>query len=264
MSLFDRLQLPTKRPPVAIGDLAIEGLTLQETAEAFVAYCQSEARREASRPLYSTSVNGQVISLCARDETLAALFRHADSINADGQPMVTLSRFLSRAPLPERVATTDLYPVVAGLAEKSGLTFYLLGGTERANCKAAEETHKAFPKLRIVGRRHGYLRRRQDEEDAICAEIAALKPDILWVAFGAPLEQQFCSRNLAKLQGVGIVKTSGGLLRLHFWRSPRAPTWMQKFGFEWLFRTLNEPRRLMLRYLTTNPHALYVMLTSMR
>ena len=264
MSLYDRLQLPVKRPPIAIGDLAIEPLTLEETAQAFVAYCRSEARRQASRPLYSTSVNGQVISLCARDKTLATLFRQADSINADGQPMVTMSRFLSRAPLPERVATTDLYPVVARLAEKSGLTFYLLGGSERANRRAAEETQKAFPDLKIVGRRHGYLRRRQDEEDAICAEIAALKPDILWVAFGAPLEQQFCWRNLAKLKGVGVVKTAGGLFDFISGERPRAPTWMQKFGFEWLFRTLKEPRRLMLRYLTTNPHALYVMLTSMR
>jgi exopolysaccharide biosynthesis WecB/TagA/CpsF family protein len=264
MSLYDRLQLPAKRPPVAIGDLAIEALSLEETAQAFVAYCRSEARREASRPLYSTSVNGQVISLCARDKSLVELFRQADSVNADGQPMVTMSHFLTCAPLPERVATTDLYPVVAGLAEKSGLTFYLLGGTERANRRAVEETQKAFPKLRIVGCRHGYLRRREDAEDAICAEIAALKPDILWVAFGAPLEQQFCSRNLAKLKGVGVVKTSGGLFDFISRERPRAPTWMQKFGFEWLFRTLQEPRRLLMRYLTTNPHALYVMLTSMR
>ena len=69
MSLYDRLQLPAKRPPVAIGCLSIEALTLEETAQAFIAYCRSEARREASRPLYSTSVNGQVISLCARDKT---------------------------------------------------------------------------------------------------------------------------------------------------------------------------------------------------
>jgi len=262
MSLSARLRRDTERPPVFVGGLPIEALSLEETADAFVDYCLSPERERAARPLYSTSVNGQVISLCARDPQVSELIGAADSINADGQPMVTLSRFLSRAPLPERVATTDLYPAVARLAEKRGLTFYLLGAEERINRRAVEETQKAFPDLQIVGRRNGYFSREQ--EDEICAEIAALKPDILWLALGVPLEQRFCSRNLNKLNGVGVIKTSGGLFDFVSGEKPRAPGWMQKFSLEWLFRTLKEPRRLLMRYLTTNPHALYVMLTSMR
>lgn len=262
MSRNERLYLPTERPSVDINGLSVEALTLKETARAFVDYCRSAARADAPRPLYSTSLNGQVISLCAQDKDLVELFQQADSINADGQPMVTLSRYLSSVRLPERVATTDLYPAVAKLAEQVGLTFYLLGASERVNRKTAEATQKAFPNLNIVGRRNGYFSR--DEEAAICAEIAALKPDILWIALGAPLEQYFCSRNLAKLKGVGVIKTAGGLFDFLSGEKPRAPGWMQKFGFEWLFRSIKEPRRLLLRYLTTNPHALYIMLTSMR
>ena len=178
--------------------------------------------------------------------------------------MVTLSRYLTQRPLPERVATTDLYPAVARLAEKAGLTFYLLGGTERVNRKAFQATRETFPRLKIVGRRHGFFRRGHDEEAAVCAEIAALKPDILWISMGVPLEQQFCARNLEALKGVGVVKTAGGLLDFVSKEVPRAPTWMQRSGFEWLFRIVKEPRRLFMRYLTTNPHALFVMLTSMR
>ena len=136
------------------------------------------------------------------------------------------------------------------------------GRTPVINRRAVEETQKAFPDLQIVGRRNGYFSREQ--EDEICAEIAALKPDILWLALGVPLEQRFCSRNLNKLNGVGVIKTSGGLFDFVSGEKPRAPGWMQKFSLEWLFRTLKEPRRLLMRYLTTNPHALYVMLTSMR
>lgn len=262
MSRYERLHLPVERPAVAIGDLAIEALTLAETARGFIDYCQSETRRSAPRPLYSSSVNGQVVSLCARDPELARLFAEADSINADGQPMVTLSRLVSKVALPERVATTDLYPAVAELAQASGLTFYLLGAEERINRRAVEATQQAFPRLKVVGRRNGYFAR--EDEDAICAEIAALRPDILWIALGVPLEQQFCSRNLSKLHGVGVVKTSGGLFDFISGDKTRAPGWMQKLGLEWLFRTLKEPRRLLKRYLTTNPHAIYVMLTSMR
>lgn len=251
------------RPRVAkIGDLTIETLGLKQTAQAFIDYCLSESRRAASRPLYSTSVNGQVISQCAGDSQLARMMREANSISADGQPLVILSRYLCRNPLPERVATTDLFPQAAALAEKAGVSFYLLGATEEVNARAAEAVRKAYPQLRIVGRRHGYFSR--DEEGGICAEIAALRPDILWVSLGVPLEQRFCLRNLARLRGVGIVKTAGGLLDFVAAAKPRAPRWMQKAGFEWLFRLAIEPRRLFWRYAVTSPHALIVMLRTMR
>ena len=262
MSLSSILHRPDRRHLTSIGKLFVESVSLEQTARAFLTYCVSRERHHAERPLYSTSVNGQVISLCARDPGVIDLFRQADSINADGQPMVTLSRLLARTPLPERVATTDLFPAVAEIAMEAGLSFYILGASERVNSKAVEEIRKTYPSLKIVGRHHGYFKR--DEEGAICAEIAALRPDILWVSLGAPLEQEFVSRNLDKLAGVGIVKTAGGLLDFLSLEKPRAPTWMQRLGFEWLFRTLVEPKRLLVRYVTTNPHALYVMLTSMR
>jgi exopolysaccharide biosynthesis WecB/TagA/CpsF family protein len=250
------------RPTATVAQLPVETSSLADTANFFIDYCLSEARRSDSRPLYSTSVNGHVISLCARDRALRGLFERADSINADGQPMVSLSRWLARNPIAERVATTDLFPEVARLAAEAGVTFYVLGASEAVNKAAVAATLRAHPKLRIVGRRNGYFSR--DEEAGICAEIAALKPDILWVSLGVPLEQQFCVRNLERLTGVGIVKTAGGLFDFVSLAKPRAPQWMQRIGLEWLFRLAIEPRRLFVRYAISNPHALFVMLRSMR
>ena len=254
-----RLRRDRARPYSAayIGDLRIDAIGLEETAQAFVDYCESTERGGAERPLLSTSVNGQVVSLCAADRAVAKLFHAADSINADSQPIVALSRLLCRTPLPERVATTDLFPAVARLAQEAGVTFYLLGGDEEANRAAMERTLSRYPRLRIVGRRNGYFT--PDEEPALVEEIACLAPDILWIGLGVPLEQQFCARNLSKLRGVGIVKTSGGLFDFLALAKPRAPRWMQLIGFEWLFRMMAEPRRLFLRYLITNPHALFVL-----
>ena len=254
---------PNAPPPAEVGGLRVETLGLAETARAFVEYCRSPEREAAGRPLFSSSTNGQIISLCARNPEVKALFQKFDSVNADGQPMVVLSRLLSSNPLPERVATTDLFPAVAALAEAAGLSFYILGASERVNAKAVELTQQAYPGLRIVGRRHGYFSS-PDDESAACDEIAALQPDILWVSMGAPLEQEFGLRNLEKFKGVGIVKTAGGLLDFMSLEKPRAPMWMQRCGLEWLFRTLVEPRRLLMRYLTTNPHAVMVMLATMR
>ncbi len=250
------------RPVATIGDLPVEALSLAATARTYVQYCLGETRRGAGRPHYSTSMNGHVISLCARDAEVRRMFCSADSISADGQPMVTMSRILSRHPLPERVATTDLFPEVARLASEAGLTFYMLGATECVNRKAVEAVRRAYPNLRIAGRRNGYFR--PDDEARVCAEIRAAQPDILWVSLGVPLEQEFCARNLDALAGVGIVKTAGGLFDFLSQEKPRAPLWMQRLGFEWLFRLAHEPRRLFVRYVTTNPHAMFVMLRSMR
>jgi N-acetylglucosaminyldiphosphoundecaprenol N-acetyl-beta-D-mannosaminyltransferase len=252
----------TARPVVTIGGLPIDASSLAATARAYVDYCSSAVRRSAARPHYATSANGHVISLCARSAEVERLFRSADSISADGQPMVALSRILSRHRLPERVATTDLFPEVARLAAEAGLSFYMLGATESANRKAVEATRRAYPNLRIVGHRDGYFTR--EDEPRICAEIAAAEPDILWVSLGVPLEQEFCVRNLDALRGVGIVKTAGGLFDFISGEKPRAPDWMQRAGFEWLFRLWCEPRRLFLRYAGTSPHAVLVMLLSMR
>lgn len=262
MSLYAKLEKPLARPAVSVGRLEVESLSLDETADAFVDYCLSRARRNSDRPIYSTSVNGQVISMAAFDLHVRELLGEADSINADGQPMVTLSKWLTSHPLPERVATTDLFPAVAERAEKAGLSFYMLGASERVNRKAVDEIRRRYPNLRIAGRRNGYFP--YDSEAEICREITEARPDILWISMGCPLEQEFVSRNLHRLGGVGIVKTAGGLLDFLSLEKARAPSWIQRLGFEWLFRTVHEPRRLAYRYLTTSPIALIVMLTSMR
>jgi N-acetylglucosaminyldiphosphoundecaprenol N-acetyl-beta-D-mannosaminyltransferase len=260
---FDFKESFTMTTPVAlVGDLPIDAVGLHQTADAFINYCRSPERETAPRPLFSTSVNGQVVSLCAADQKVAELFRQADSINADGQPLVFLSWLFCTNPLPERVATTDLFPAVAKRAAKNDVSFYMLGGSEDVNRRAAEAAREAHPGLRIAGRRNGYFS--AEEEPAIVDEIARLRPDILWLALGAPLEQEFCVRNLEALRGVGIVKTAGGLFDFVARAKPRAPLWMRRYGFEWLFRMLVEPRRLFLRYLITNPHALIVLARELR
>ena len=64
-----------------------------------------------------------------------------------------------------------------------------------------------------------------------------------------------------RLRGVGLIKTSGGLFDFLSGKNPRAPGWMQNAGLEWAYRIYVEPRRLAGRYLMTNPHALFLLLT---
>ena len=247
-------------PRITLGGLRIAVLDLEQTADFMIDLVFP--MRRVGRPLYLTSANGEVLARCSTEPMTDQLFRAADLINADGQPLVTVSQLKSPMRLPERVATTDLFHVVARKAEAAGLTFYMFGAEEGQNATAVANVRKAYPNLQIVGRSHGYLR--GDALRAKVDEINALAPDYLWVALGVPYEQAFVAEFTSRLPNVGIIKTSGGLFNFLSGSKPRAPQWMQDVGLEWAWRIWLEPRRLFWRYLTTNPRALYLLLNKSR
>jgi len=234
-----------------VGGAQVARLDLKQTAHLIVNLARGADSRR--RPYYLTSVNGEVLARRRLDAAFARLIDDADLISADGEPLIVASRILAQNGLPERVATTDLYPVLAAMAEKAGLSFYLLGATEEVNSAAHGATRRMFPRLNIRGRSHGFLK--GEALDAKLAEINALAPDVLWLALGVPLEQEFVARYSARLPNVKVIKTSGGLFDFIAGAKSRAPRWLQKAGFEWAFRLFLEPRRLAIRYLTTNPIA---------
>jgi N-acetylglucosaminyldiphosphoundecaprenol N-acetyl-beta-D-mannosaminyltransferase len=242
-------------PRITLGGLRLAVLDTEQTANFMIDMVFPV--RQLSRPLYLTSANGEVLSRCATEPMTDQLFRAADLINADGQPLVAVSRLKSRTPLPERVATTDLFEVVARKAVAAGLSFYMFGANEAENATAVANVKKAFPDLKIVGHSHGYLR--GDTLRNKVAEINALAPDVLWVALGVPYEQAFVEAYTPMLSNVGVIKTSGGLFNFLSGSRARAPNWMQMVGLEWAWRVWLEPRRLFWRYLTTNPRALYLL-----
>jgi exopolysaccharide biosynthesis WecB/TagA/CpsF family protein len=247
-------------PTAVVGGMRI---TVVDRAEAAVLMLEAaRSRPRGGRPLFFTSANGEVLARVAREPEIAKLFAAANQVVADGQPMVAASRRLCANPLPERVATTDLFHDAARLAEADGTTFYLLGASPEENERAVAAVRAAYPRLQIVGHSHGFL-------DGPALEIAldqidALAPDVLWLGLGVPREQAFVVRYGDRLPNVGLIKTSGGLFNFLSGTNRRAPAWMQATGLEWLWRLLLEPRRLFVRYLVTNPLAIFLLLTRSR
>ena len=264
--MLERRQNPLGRaataaiPRITLGGLRLAVLDIEATANFMIE--MALPGRRLGRPLYLTSANGEVLSRCATEPMTERLFRAADLINADGQPLVTVSRLKSKTPLPERVATTDLFDVVARKAAAAGLTFYMFGADEAENAIAVASVRKRHPTLRIVGHCHGYLRGEALRKKV--DEINALAPDYLWVALGVPYEQAFVEEFSSRLSRVGMIKTSGGLFNFLSGSRARAPEWMQHMGLEWAWRIWLEPRRLFWRYFTTNPRALYLLFNRSR
>src|SRR5260370_32145977 len=115
-------------PRITLGGLRLAVLDLEQTANFMIDVVFP--RRRVGRPLYLTSANGEVLARCSTEPMTGRLFRAADLINADGQPLVTVSRLKSSTPLPERVATTDLFHVVARKTTLAALKFYIFRADE--------------------------------------------------------------------------------------------------------------------------------------
>lgn len=209
-------------------------------------------------PRYHSAANGQVISEYARNSRLRATLEQADAIAADGMPLVLFSRLTGQS-VPNRAATTDLFHDIAALAQREKLTMYFLGGSEDENRVAVENVGRLYSDAVIAGRRHGYFS--VGEEPAIIEEIRNARPDILWIGLGVPRQEYFALQYREALTGVTWIKTCGGLFNFLSGTNSRAPRWMQMTGLEWLYRTMLEPRRLMWRYLVTNIHAAWLMVT---
>ncbi len=246
-------------PTATIGGLPVAVIDRARSAELMID--AALARRDtAQAPLIFTSANGQVLSLCASNPEIRELFTAADLIHADGMPMVLVSRLFHRTPLPERVATTDFFHDAARIGQQRGARMFFLGAAKKVVDQAIRRVRSLYPQLDIVGHSCGYLRREGDEE-RIIGIVNDARPDILWLGLGVPREQEFALRHRDRLSNVGLIKTSGGLFDFISGKNSRAPDWMQRAGLEWAYRICLEPRRLTGRYLMTNPHAIYLLLT---
>jgi N-acetylglucosaminyldiphosphoundecaprenol N-acetyl-beta-D-mannosaminyltransferase len=243
---------------ILLGGIKTACLTRDELSRLMLVDCLKARTQEIHPPKLVFASNGHAIALAARDARFRDTFVQADLIHADGQASVFASRLFTNTPVPERSATTDFIHDAARLGAEHGLRFFLLGATEEANAEAARILEQTYPGLKIVGRRHGYFSR--DEEEDICDEINLTMPDVIWVGLSVPLEYAFAARNRSRLKA-GWLVTCGGCYNFITGAYLRAPEWMQAAGLEWLFRLIREPKRLFWRYAVTNPLAIFLLLT---
>jgi N-acetylglucosaminyldiphosphoundecaprenol N-acetyl-beta-D-mannosaminyltransferase len=183
-----------------------------------------------------------------RDPELRADVSSSDVVLADGLPVVWTSRLLGRA-LPERIAGIDLMTYLLRRGDQRGYRVYCLGASQEVLRTAVDRITAEHPGVRVVGCHHGYFS--PDEEPAIAAAIASAKPDVLLVAMSSPRKERFLARWSAAL-AVPVCHGVGGSFDVLAGKVRRAPLAWQRLGLEWLYRVLQEPRRLGPRYLVTN------------
>ena len=181
------------------------------------------------------------------DIVLGNSIRECDIINIDGMGIVLGARFLGYN-IPERVAGIDLFLKLISMSAKNNYPIYLLGSKDEVVKNTASKLQSLYPKINIAGYHHGYF---WENEEEIVEKIKASGAKLLFVAITSPKKENFISRWKEKL-GVTFVMGVGGTFDVVSGKVKRAPLWMQKYGLEWFFRVVQEPRRMWKRYLVTN------------
>ena len=199
-------------------------------------------------PLHLIGVNADKINEALRNGRLKNIINRCGVINADGASVVLASKFLN-TPLPERVAGIDLMMRLIQLASDKGYSVYLVGAKPEIVKATATELKRTNRGLNICGFRDGYFK--EEEWDAFFYELERASPDLVFVGITSPTKEYF----IEYLQNKGsqtVFMGVGGSFDVISGSIKRAPLWLQKLNLEWLYRVIQEPKRLGKRYFVGN------------
>ncbi|NNF69782.1 MAG: WecB/TagA/CpsF family glycosyltransferase [Acidimicrobiia bacterium] len=203
--------------------------------------------RRTGRSHQVVTVNTDFLVQARRHEDVHAILRSADLAVPDGMPIVWASAVLGQ-PLPSRIAGADLVPALAEQAARRGHRMMLFGGSEGVAAQAACELSKANPGL-VVASTTAMVSPSGDTPVEVLDEIHRFNPDMICVALGHPKQERWIRRHGSTL-GIPVSIGVGGTFEFIAGQVPRAAPWIQRSGFEWLYRLAREPRRLTRRYVT--------------
>lgn len=202
-------------------------------------------------------VNAAKVVNMRKDAELAKSVADCDIINIDGMGVVWGARFLGHD-VTERVAGVDLFHQLNGMAEKEGFPVFYLGAKDEIVSKTASIMEAQHPNLKIAGYHHGYF---WDDEESLVEEVRKSGAKLLFVAITSPKKENFINKWRDQL-GVDFVMGVGGTFDVVAGKVKRAPMWMQRSGLEWLYRVLQEPRRMWKRYFVTNSKFAWLLLSA--
>lgn len=241
---------------LTIGKVPVDVVTAQQ------ALARIEALVEAKQGGFVVTPNIDHVVNVEGDAAFEAVYRRAALSVADGMPLVWASKLL-RTPLPERVAGSDLLEPVLRLAATKGWRVYFLGAAPGVAEKAAQVARERFG-TNVVGTDSPMVK----VDDAaqvsrIAEQLAAAKPELIMMAFGAP-KQEFLMDRVAEQVKPAVMLGIGASLDFLAGTVKRAPALLRKTGFEWLYRLTQEPGRLWRRYLVNDPKFVAIFLKTLK
>ncbi len=227
--------------PLVIYGVPFHNVTFEEAVDWII------ARVKSGRPANIATANLDFVTRAWSDPELQRILIDADLVLADGFPIVKLAPFFGPA-LKDRVTGSDLTPMLAERAAKEGMSIYGLGSAEGVAEKAMEILKARHPDLKIAGTYSPpYAPLLEMDHRNVLKKLEAARPDILFVALGAPKQEKFISMHV-RGWNIPVAMGVGASLDFITGEQKRAPQWMRNQHLEWLWRICCNPRRLFVRY----------------
>lgn len=207
---------------------------------------------------YACFANVHMLVESYRNASFAQIVNNADIVAPDGMPLSWGLNFIHGV-RQERVTGMDMLPALLAEAEARQIPVYFYGGTDDMLLQTKNYIEEHLPGLPVAGMysppfRPLTVKEEQETADAINASGARF----VFVALGCPKQEKWMASMKGRVNAcmIGI----GGALPVMIGLQHRAPVWMQKTGLEWLYRFVQEPRRLFKRYLVTNATFMWLIL----
>ncbi len=198
-------------------------------------------------------VNANKVAQVRQDPEMGRILWQSDYVLTDGQPIVPMARLLG-VHIPERIDGIGLMWKLLSLANEHGYRVYLLGAKQPVVEACVRRITQEFPRLQMAGFRNGYFS--PTEAKTVVDQVRAARPDILFLGMGTPMKERFAAQHACHL-GATVIQGVGGSFDVMAGLVKRSPLWLQRIGCEWLYRVVQEPRRMFWRYAKTNAICLW-------
>jgi N-acetylglucosaminyldiphosphoundecaprenol N-acetyl-beta-D-mannosaminyltransferase len=226
--------------------VSMSALNLRRATQVVLECCRS------SRKGYVCVTGVHGVSEAQHDQSFRRVLNGALLNTTDGMPLVWLGRN-AVADWVDRVYGPDLMLALFEATQDGVLTHFLYGGMPGVAEALKQRMEARFPGVRIVGTYCPPFRPLTAQEQSdLAARVAAVKPDLFWVGLSTPKQERFMADHLSELTCT-VMLGVGAAFDFHSGRVKQAPRWIQRSGFEWLYRVSKEPRRLWKRYCINIP-----------
>ena len=222
---------------VKIRGLSFDNVTMEEAVSLAAQALKQNKQISVFTP------NAEIAQLAAENKDVLDLLNRADILLPDGAGILLAAK-IAKTPLTQKVAGVDFGENILRLAAREEYPVFFLGGKPGIAALAAEKQKKIFSSLSVVGTRDGYFEKSGTENDSVLRAINESGARILFVCFGAPAQEKWIDENKAKLPNVRLLMGLGGSLDVYAGAVKRAPTLFIHARLEWLYRLLQEPKRI--------------------
>ncbi|MDD5053079.1 MAG: WecB/TagA/CpsF family glycosyltransferase [Sulfuricurvum sp.] len=198
---------------------------------------------------YVCICNVHMVIEAYQNDEFCKVVNQADIVTPDGMPIAKSIKWLYEIE-QDRVSGMDLMPDLIQKCAENNMSIFLYGSTDKILKKIIDKASIEFQNLKIESHSPPFRELNIDEKQDIINKINKFDPDFVFVALGCPKQEKWMAEHKGKINScmIGL----GGAFEVYAEVKDRAPKWMQDYSLEWLYRLLQDPKRLFKRYFITN------------